>query len=47
MGTLLFFGFLGVVYLGIGALVALYEKSLTDDDFDWSLILKWPLRVFG
>lgn len=36
-----------VVYLGIGVLVAGYEKMQTDNKFDFKLMLKWPWRIFG
>lgn len=37
----------GVGYLLVGAILAWYESSQTDDPFSWKLMLKWPLRLMG
>jgi hypothetical protein len=47
MEWLLWIGGVGsVVYLGIGGIVAAMDTWETDDPFCWTLILRWPARVF-
>ena len=36
-----------VLYLGIGVLAAFYEKSHTDDPFNWKIVVMWPWIFLG
>lgn len=40
-------GILVLIYLGCGALMGVYEKSQTDDDFRYSSLVLWLPRMFG
>jgi len=36
-----------VIYMGLGCVMAFYEKSQTDDPWNWKIVFMWPLIFFG
>ena len=40
-------GVILVVYLLLGLLFAGYEKSQTDDPFNWKIVALWPYMFLG
>lgn len=48
METLLWVGGVAAVLYGaVGCVMAFYEKSQTDDPWNWKIVVKWPLIFFG
>lgn len=36
-----------VLYLIAGCVLAFYEKSQTDEPWNWKIVAMWPLIFFG
>lgn len=45
-GLLVGLGVISFCYLLIGAILASYEQTQTDE-FNWKVILKWPWAIMG